>query len=126
MTKVGVRNVVLRQIETVDFRKNERTCWREFIAKHRNFVLRPDESLLLLSKSLNQLCFVYGTTKLDDVPGGLEILASVKFRISGGTWNPLRLKEYANEVGLELVGLKSFTQHYEASRLARAKHRNHA
>lgn len=114
------KSVVLKQIETVDFRKNERTCWREFMVKNRHFKLGANGALLLLSKSMTQLCFIYGATDLPYQEHSVEVLASLKLRISGGAWNPLRLSEYASEVGLELVGIKSFAEHYERSLRARA------
>ena len=115
MSKIQLRSVNLRQIATVDFRKNERTCWLEFVKKNPRFTLNSGDALLLLSKSFNQLCFVYGTTELRGTVSGLdsEVLTSLKLRISGGTWNPLRLSEYANSVGLELIGIKSFAQRSE-------------
>lgn len=115
MANVGLKSIKLKQIETVDFRKNERTCWLDFISKNKKFTLTSNEALLFISKSMNQLCFVYGVDNLTNADGtnGLEVIASLKFRISRGTWSPLRLGEYANQVGLELQGIKSFVEHYE-------------
>jgi hypothetical protein len=117
--RLSLKSVTLQHIETVDFRKNERTCWRDFLAKNKGFKLRAGGALLLISKSMNQLCFVYGSHHIDE-PQATDVIASLKLRISGGAWNPYRLSDYASEVGLELIGIKSFAEHYERSLRERA------
>jgi len=48
-----------------------------------------------------------------------RVVDSRRLRISGGAWSPLMLQNYANAVGLNLVGIKRFEQLYDESRAAK-------
>lgn len=70
--------------------------------------------VLLLSKSKDQMCFVHGFETFTDKNKSAvrRVLWSEKLRLDRGTWNPLMLVNYAERVGLGLVGLKRFEDFY--------------
>jgi hypothetical protein len=87
-----------KTFEKVSFRLSEQTSY-DLIAKRKlSFSHRHDEVVVLLSQSEDQLIFVSGYVPLD---GGARVLSSRRLRLTKGTWDVLKLKEYA-----ELVGLK--------------------
>jgi len=98
----------LRLIERVDFRKSELSNYLEHV-KDKDKKLGKDDVALFISQSGNQLVFVYGFTDMDEKK---KVLRSERLRITGGTWNPLMLQNYAERVGLHLDGLRRFEQHY--------------
>ena len=95
----------------VDFRKSELTNLREF-EKSPSYpgALNKGETFLFVSKSGNQLIWILNE---DIVISGTNLeysmLDSRRWRIDGsGTWNSLMLQDYANAVGIELIGFKRF------------------
>ena len=96
----------------------------EAAKKHKGLKLGSDDCVLFISGSGKILRFVYGFTEQEVVSGGrrytgeqTQILETSVYRIiGGGRWSPLMLKNYADECGLELVGLKRFEEHYSNSR----------
>lgn len=104
----------LKYIETVNFRQTEQTNFEALPASVRS-KLGEGDVVLFVSKGGNQLVFVHGFVRLEGdrrVPQILDVLRSERFRMSGGTWNPLMLKNYADEAGIKLDGLQRFEQHY--------------
>lgn len=88
-----------KMLEKVSFRLSEQTSF-DYIAKQRlRFSLRHDEVVVLLSQTENQLIFVSGYTPLED---GAKVLTSRRLRLTKGTWDVLRLKEYARLAGLRI------------------------
>lgn len=76
--------------------------------------LGSGDCLLFLSRGMNQLLFLWSPTNTEDTQrhGKRTIFRSIRLRIEGGTWNPLMIQNYANEVGLEFVGLRNFREQY--------------
>jgi hypothetical protein len=110
----------LRFIEQVDFRKSEQTNYQEWAKRNRvmNKRLDADDALCFINHGENQLVFVHGFEELESnyPKRKIHVLASRRLRISGGKWNPLRLTNYAEMVGLKLVGLKDFADFYKELR----------
>lgn len=112
MTRIAVH---LRRIAVSDFRTSEATMFAALPANVRE-TLKGSDAVCFVSRSGNQIVFVYrqvvcGITR----GGGRQMLtASVRLRLSHGTWNPLLLQNYANSVGLKLVGLPRFEEHFAA------------
>jgi hypothetical protein len=100
-------------IPNADFRKSEATLHDEFL-RSRNYPgdLRKGECFLFLSKSGNQLLWFF--TQVSQIKGfkdaEIEVYDSRKWRVTGGTWHPFMLANYASEVGIELVGIKRFEE----------------
>ena len=86
-----------KMLEKVSFRLSEQTSFDHIAAQDRRFSLRHDEIVVLLSQTEDQLVFVSGYTPLED---GARVLTSRRLRLTKGTWDVLRLKEYARHVGL--------------------------
>src|ERR1700690_4091723 len=101
----------LRFVEEVSFGKSEQTNFLEFSAKNESLAknLSSEDAILFVSKTGNQLVFIHGFTVLDSKT---KVLSSRRLRLSGGKWNPLRLANYATEVGVTLDGIKRFEQYY--------------
>lgn len=108
----------LRYVQTVHFGRSELTNFVEVLAKHPEFGepagkarLRGDDVVLLVSKTGNQLVFLYGFDTFQDK----KVLRSTRLRISGNArWNPLMLVDYAREVGIQLTGLRAYEDHVRA------------
>jgi len=105
----------LRHIVSVSFNKSELTNYKEFLLQNpgASTVLKGNDVILLISKSRDQLVFVYGFDALDKN----QILFTSRMRIltakgGKGVWNPLMLKNYAEEQGIDLEGLKKFEEYY--------------
>lgn len=106
----------IRRIEKANFCKSERTLFEEFTKKNQTFVrsLGPEGVVVFLSLTGNQMLFVHGFHRIDEgYPHAVQVLMSIKYRIVGGTWNPMRLANYAKEAGLKIEGLKLFEEHYQ-------------
>ena len=105
----------IKQIKEADFRSSELSLFREFSARNRSVAqqLRRDDVVVFVSKTGNQILFVHGFTPFLEGPNGArrEALMSIRHRIIGGTWNPLRLANYALEAGIEVQGLRLYEEH---------------
>ncbi len=110
----------------VDFRKSELTNYDSFRrSKLWPGELGTNEAFLFVSRGGNQLVWVLNVSSVEathaDKRGYLDrrMIDSRRWRIEGGTsWNPMMLQNYANEVGLELIGFKRFETVYEERRAA--------
>lgn len=89
----------LKTFEKVSFRLSERTSYDAIARRGLRFSQRHDEVVVLLSQTEDQLVFVYSYTPLED---GVKVLSSRRLRLTKGTWDILRLREYARLVGLEI------------------------
>ena len=86
--------------EKVSFQLSERTAYDAIARRSPRFSQRHDEVVVLLSQTENQLMFVSGYVPLD---GGGTVLSSRRLRLTKGTWDILKLKEYAELVGLKVT-----------------------
>lgn len=114
----------LKRIEQdVDFRKNELTTYRLFKEKNKNYPdPMPGEAYLFVSKSGNQLMFVLNYKK--DIKlhkSKRDIIESLRLRLSGGRWNPLMLANYAEEVGVKLLGIRKYEEIFEEQKETKRK-----
>lgn len=117
----------LKAIFNGDFRKNEATLEQEAIKRTKGMSVGPNECVLFVSRGGKMLQFVFGFQKTNVVyangrkPGvKTATLLSRRARIVGrGGWNPLMIADHAEELGLNLVQLKKFKEHYLAQQEAR-------
>jgi hypothetical protein len=111
----AIQGLRLKLVAEVDFRKSEVTNWTELakkgmIARH----LGENEVVLLVNKKRTQIVFVSAAKAWPGRKHAISIVHSRRLRItSGGSWNPLMLNNYAEEVGISLIGLKRFEDYYE-------------
>jgi hypothetical protein len=88
-----------KMFEKVSFRLSEQTSYDLITRRKLSFSQRHDEVVVLLSQSEDQLVFVHGYTPIE---GGARVLGSHRLRLTKGTWDVLKLKEYAEQVGLKV------------------------
>lgn len=102
----------LRHMETVDFRINEAENFNAILKKYK-LQLGPDDVVLMMSQSRNQLVFMHRNKILDlskfgKRQGEATVYHSQRLRLSNSTWDALMLQNYANKVGIQLDYLRRF------------------
>ena len=108
MLKLRLKAIIPR----ADFRKSEETLYREY-AKSRAYQgqLKRGEAYLFWSKSGNQLLWFFrDPSAIEGSKYEYEVVDSRKWRVTGGTWHPFMLANYAEEVGIDLIGIKRFEE----------------
>ena len=97
-----------------NFRMNEETLANRHPKEMA--MLKSGEGILFINLKGNMLRFVPRSQRYSDLSGKDSqhtILPSLIYRITdGGTWSPYMLKNYAATLEIELVGLKTFQEHY--------------
>lgn len=83
--------------------------------------LAVGEAFLFLSKKGDQVMFVFALRQVDCQGKPRAVMDSRRLRLSSGAWNPYMLQNYANEVGLHLVGIKRFEHIYVAKQKTKPK-----
>lgn len=115
----------MKRIETVSFARSEATNLAKTLTEKEHEALGKDDVVLFVSKGGGQLVFVWGWENFEmDGRPEREVLRSERLRLKRGTWNPLLLANYAEEVGIKLDGLKRFEEHYARARGERARVKN--
>lgn len=105
-----------------DFRKSEVTLFQEFQRdpKFKDIsALQTSETFLFVSCRHDQLVWLMNVGQYTNNGRDAWIVDSRKWRIRGGTWNPLMLGDYAKAVGIELVGIRMFADAYKEARAAK-------
>jgi len=117
----------LRGVVEVSFTRSEATNLARYkLLGQYPGDLEAGEAFLFIAKGGNQIIFILRspvTFKGTDKKGQEKvqtILDSRRLRLDGGTWSPYMLQNYAEAVGLKLVGIKTFEQLCD-ERLARKK-----
>jgi hypothetical protein len=103
----------------VDFRFNDLSNYDAF-RKSRQFPgeLHSNEAYLFISRSGNQLLWVLNVLQIETTRPNRSgrydrrVIDTRRWRIEGGQWNPALLQNYANEVGLDLVGFRRYEESY--------------
>jgi len=87
--------------------------------------LKKGEAFLFLARGGNQVVFVFRdpTIEFEGQRVARRVIDSRRLRLDGGTWNPYMLQNYANEIGLHLVGIKRFEQVHDEMMAAKRKKR---
>ena len=86
--------------------------------------LEPGEAFLFLSKMGNQVIFMFHEPVSYEQGGRIRrVTDSRRLRLDSGTWSPYMLQDYAEAVGLHLVGIKRFEQVHDEAREAKANKR---
>lgn len=110
-------------VKRVSFRKSEAT---NFAETRGHATLNKGEVICFYSARGDQVVFVYRKITVEGADGkrAFEVLASQRLRlISGETWNPLMLGNYAQRAGLKIDNLKLFQEHFVRMQEERRKER---
>ena len=103
----------LRLVATVDFRHGVPFHYDELKKSNRLDEVRADECILLVSQTGTRVAFVFreaNTTSRNGEP--VKVVSSFQLALDRRTpWSPLMLQNYAEQVGIELLGLKRFEDH---------------
>ncbi len=104
----------LRHVQQADFRKSEVTNLElmRIVNPHLVNSLRPTDVILFITTSGKQLLFVYGYHRFRHQEAQRTVLPSLRLRLLESSWNPDMLAAYAEEVGLQIINLQLFRQHY--------------
>jgi hypothetical protein len=81
--------------------------------------LKAGETFLFISKTGNQVVFIFRDPEVDFNGVSRRVVDSRRLRLGSGTWNPYMLQNYANSVGIKLEGIKSFEQIHEERKAAK-------
>jgi hypothetical protein len=93
----------VRLIKEMDFRRNDRTL---YLQVEKDIKLGPRDVACFVAKSRNQILFVHRPSSIETrYKSDPLVYHSIRLRLSHGTWDPLMLKEYAAEAGIQLEGL---------------------
>lgn len=104
-------------LQDVDFRSTELSIYEGF-RRSRSFPGDPKagEAYLFVSRAGNQLLWIlHYEPEIIVIKTKRRRIESMKFRVSGGYWNPLMLANYAADIGIELEGIKRFEDAYAQS-----------
>lgn len=116
----NLRPMRLRYVGVADFRRSELYNYREVVEKQPELAdLKPGEVVCLRSGTGTQIVFVLGVLKVEGrLIRGREsavrhVLRSERLRITdGGEWDDLMVVDYAERVGIRLVGLSDLRDHF--------------
>jgi hypothetical protein len=108
----------LKYVGEADFRMNEESQARVYSKILAD--LNANEVICLFSKTGKMMRFIWKPQSFNGLnevgirrKGIYGVIQSMMHRITdGGTWNPLMIRNYANEIGLDLTGLKRMEDHY--------------
>jgi hypothetical protein len=101
----------LKGVVQCSFVRSEATNLRLYRqGKHFPGELESGEAYLFVAKGNDQVLFLFADSHVDFSGVSRRVIDSRKLRLGGGSWNPYMLQNYANSVGLNLVGIKRFEQ----------------
>ncbi len=103
MPKVVINLRLVSWVDNVDFRASERTNWKRLGPEYKAHT--SDDTVLLISKSRKMGAFVWGSGYRSDG------FFCIRFWCPNG-FNWTMLQDYAREAGIELRGMRSFTDHF--------------
>lgn len=112
-------------VHPVSFRKTEATNYEELPDDVKALLKTPHDVVCFVSMSRDQVVFVSKPGELKTTSEwrkrskarknikGLTVIYSRRLRLPRGAWNPLMLANYAQQLGLKLIGIKKFEEHYK-------------
>jgi hypothetical protein len=101
MATTQTRNLTLKYIVRASFQCSEKTNFEKLCEK-KTVTLGDSDVILFVSSSANQLIFL---NRPKAAPKKAVLYDSRRLRLTTGCWDPLFIKEYAKQVGINLVGL---------------------
>lgn len=105
-----------------DFRKNELTLLDE-LRKNPKYKsvgeLGANETCLFVSRTETQLVWLIGQKELLDGTHTRNVVDTRRWRLLDGAWNPAMLGNYAQAVGIELIGIRLFQEGFKREREAK-------
>jgi hypothetical protein len=108
-----MKELKLKTFIHADFRKSEETLFNEFLKTDYGASIKNGEHVMFISMSDNLYQFVEAPDEFDTINRRgqkvrVKVLASQRFRIRGGKWDPLMLSVYAERAGYRITGIKRF------------------
>lgn len=77
--------------------------------------MEPDECVLLVSRTQLSLAFVFPEMTFRSAQRERHAIAHYRVQLGESTpWNPLMLRNYAEQAGIEIAGIKRFEEHLDA------------
>jgi|SaaInlStandDraft_3_1057020.scaffolds.fasta_scaffold43960_2 hypothetical protein len=112
LKNLNLTNLRLKGIIMCSFARSEATNLNLFRQMgHYPGDLKKGEAFLFISKMGNQVIFIFRSPiQFEGTQRDIEVVDSRRLRLSSSSWNPHMLQNYANEIGLHLVGIKTFEQ----------------
>ena len=105
----------IKFVAEADFRWADVGIFKRFAAANAALVakLQEHDVIAFVARKGNQILFIHGFEQIANARGTpVELLATTRYRLLSGTWNPLMLRNYAEGAGLKIEGLKSFEDYY--------------
>ena len=124
MSKTKLKQLRLKAVIQCSFCRSEATNLDLFRQEaHYPGDLKKGEAFLFLAKSGNQVVFIFRDPVLEfeGEKKARRVIDSRRLRLDGGSWSPYMLQNYANHVGLNLIGIKRFEQVHDELARARAR-----
>lgn len=119
-TRLGpLVRIRLREVFETSFSRSEKTNYHLWQKETGRTLRNRGDALCMVSRTGNQLVFIWKPTQFEvegigDQVHRHDVYLSVRARLDGRKWWDGRmLKNYAREVGLELVGLKAYEEYYD-------------
>jgi hypothetical protein len=103
-------------IEVADFRRSEMHNLADWERRMRR-KLQAGQTVMLISRGMDQVIFAYGWQPAGEAANTSgrapqSVLRSERLRLDHGRWSGVMLGNYAREVGINLVGVKLFQEHF--------------
>lgn len=120
-----MKELKLKTFVHADFRKSEETLFNEFLKTEYGSSIKKGEHVMFISMSDNLYQFVEAPDEFDTINRRghkihVKVMASQRFRIRGGKWDPLMLSVYAERAGYVITGIKRFESYFK-ERIAELK-----
>jgi len=121
-----LKQLRLKGVIQCSFQRSEATNLALFRQEgHYPGDLDTGEAFLFIAKGGNQVIFIFcEPLTFQDGSKTRRITDSRRLRLDGGSWSPYMLQNYAEAVGLHLVGIKRFEQVHDE--MAKAKRETRA
>lgn len=108
-----MKELHLKTFIHADFRKSEETLFNEFAKTEYGASIKKGEHVMFISMRGDLYQFVetpdeFNTVNKRGDKVRVKVLASQRFRIRGGKWDPLMLSVYAERAGYRITGIKRF------------------
>ena len=122
MSEKTLTKLHLKAVAMCSFIRSEATNLALFRQEsHFPGELGEGEAFMFISKMGNQVIFIFRDPVNFEANGKVRnVTDSRRLRLDGGIWSPYMLQNYAEAVGLHLVGIKRFEQVHAEFRKAKA------
>lgn len=109
MATTQTRNLTLKYIVRTSFQCSEKTNFEKLTEK-KHVTLGDSDVVVFVSSRSDQLIFLNRPSK---APKKAVLYDSRRLRLTTGSWDPLFIREYAKQVGINLVGLEKLQKLFD-------------